>query len=197
MTKNQHEAKSINSELPKPIAFNCWKHHLGFVKNILNKQSINSKDNAFINELIQFIGESQLDFYTGNLDVYSISDEIIKHLKSLNALDFTDYQAWIYTEGYDYKCISISDGSNWTLRLGQNNNRYIHIHPSRHSKKTIRIKSSTLKTAFALLFYYGLSNADISIEKVNHVRNRFAKLPQLKPTSALIATSRIFKLLIV
>jgi len=197
MVENSCEAKSINHELPKPIALNCWKHHLGYVKHLLNNQTNNSRDTAFIRDILQFIGESQFDFYIGNLDAHGISEEVINQMKLINTLNPTDYQAWICSEGRDYQCISLSDGSNWTLRLGQNQNRYIHIHPSRHSKKTIRVKNSTLKTVYAFLFYYGLSNAEISIEKINFIRNKMVKLPTFKATSALVAISRLFNHFIV
>lgn len=193
MAENQEEIKSINQELPKPIAFNCWKHHMGFVWNILNSQT-NSKNDSFIREILQFIGDSQLDYYLGNLDVFTISNETIERLKAESIFDQNNYKEWLTSGNTDYRCITLSDGSNWTLRLGQSNDRYIHIHPSRHSKKTIRVKSSTLKTAYAFLFYYGFSDAEISIERVNYVRNRLAKLPALKPTSPLIAVRRIIDL---
>ena len=108
MVENQYEAKSLNYELPQPIALNCWKHHLGFVKHLLNNQTNYSKNEAFIREIIQFIGESQFDFYIGTLDAFSISNEVIGQLKLLNALDLIDYKAWICSEGKDYKCILLS-----------------------------------------------------------------------------------------
>jgi hypothetical protein len=194
MIENQYETKSINQELPKPIAFNCWKHHLGFVKNILNNQTNYNQSETFIREVIHYIGESQFDFYKGELNIHSISNEIIISLESINALSLNEFKEFIGSEGKDYKCISLSDGSNWTLRLGQNDDRYIHVHPSRHSKKTVRVKSSTFKTVLAYLFYYGLPNNDILVEKVNFVRSRFVKLPPFKSSSALIAISRILNL---
>lgn len=194
MVENHQEIKSINHELPKPIAFNCWKHHLGFVRNILDKQTNYSKSDIFLREIVQFIGESQFDYYLGTLDVFTLSNEVIDFLKSENAFSHNNYKEWLYSEGADYRCISLSDGSNWTLRLGQADDRYIHIHPSRHSKKTIRVKSSSLKTAYVFLFYYGLSDSEISIVKVNFVRSKFAKLPSLKLTSPLAAISRILNL---
>lgn len=194
MVENHQEIKSINHELPKPIALNCWKHHLGFVRNVLAKQSNYSKSDTFLHEIVQFIGGSQFDYYLGTLDVNTLSNEVIDFLKSENAFSPKNYKEWLNSEGIDYRCISLSDGSNWTLRLGQGDDRYIHIHPSRHSKKTIRVKSSSLKTAYVFLFYYGLSDSEISIVKVNSVRNKFAKLPALRLTSPLAAISRILNL---
>jgi len=193
MPDNSYEIKSLNSELPKPIAINCWKHHLGFVNGFLQNQTNYTKSDAFIREVIQFIGTSQFDFYIGNQTPISIANEILSILEKDNMLALSDYTNWLTLEGADYRCVSISDGSNWTLRLGQGD-RYVHIHPSRHSKKTVRVKSSSLKSVYAFLFHYGVSDAEISIEKINFVRNRLAKLPILKPNSPLAAITRIIKL---
>lgn len=193
MLDNSYEIKSLNSELPKPIAFNCWKHHLGFVRGCLDKQTNYTKSDAFIREIIQFIGDSQFDFYIGEQTPLSIANEILSMLEKNSVLALPDYTNWLAEDGSDYRCISISDGSNWTLRLGQGA-RYVHIHPSRHSKKTVRVKSSTLKSVYAFLFHYGISEVEISIEKINFVRSRLAKLPSLKPNSPLAAITRIIKL---
>lgn len=195
MIDYQHEAKSICSQLPSPIAFNCWKHHLGYVKNILYNQSVN-RNEEFILEIIKFLGESQFDLYTGALDATCISEEILHQLRSIDAINFDEYRAWVNSEGKDYRFMTISDGSNWTLRLGQSNDRFIHIHPSRHSRKSIRVKNSTLKTVYAFLFYYGMAKDEISIVKINFVRNKFVKLPPFKPSSTLVAISRILDLFV-
>ena len=193
MPDNSYEIKSLNGELPKPIAFNCWKHHLGFVNGYLQNQTNYTKSDAFICEVIQFIGTLQFDFYIGNQTPMIIANEILSILEKENTLALSDYKIWLTLEGADYRCVSISDGSNWTLRLGQGD-RYVHIHPSRHSKKTVRVKSSSLKSVYAFLFHYGVSDAEISIEKINFVRNRLTKLPVLKPNSPLAAITRIIKL---
>jgi len=194
MSDSIKDIKSINYELPKPIVFNCWKHHLGYVRNTLNNKTDYGRNENFIREIVQFIGESQFDFYTGSLDVLSITNEVISYLKSQNVVSLIEYQEWLISEGVDFRCVLLSDGSSWTLRLGPGSDRYIHIHPSRHSKNTVRVKSSSLKTAYAFLLYYGLSDAEVSIEKVNFIRNKFAKLPVFKPSSPLTAICRILDL---
>jgi len=182
---------SINHGLPKPIAFNCWKHHLGYIKSALISNDSFNVNHLYIHEIIQFIGECPIDFYYGSLDPNSISNQIISQIESKFALNVDDYKEWIFSEGSDYKNVFLSDGSNWTLRLGINDDRYIHIHPSRYSKKTIRVKSSTLKTALAYYYHYGLLDDQISVEKVNYIRRKFVKLPPFKSTSPLVAVSRI------
>jgi len=191
MADNQYDSKSLNNELPKPFAFSSWKHHRGYVHQVLSNQNKALSNESFILEVVQFLGDSNIDFYTGILDVKAISSEIIQKLEAERINTLSDYKNWLSTEGSDFRCISLSDGSNWTLRLGQNESRYVHIHPSRHSKKTVRVKSSTLKTAYAFLLYYGLADIDLSVEKLNFVRRKFVKLPPFKPTSAMVAVSRI------
>lgn len=191
MADNQYDSKSLCVELPKPIAFSCWKHHRGYVHQKLSNQNKALSNETFILEVVQFLGDSNIDFYTGILDINAISNEIIQKLESEKINSISDYKNWLSLEGSDYRCIPLSDGSNWTLRLGQNESRYVHIHPSRHSKKTVRVKSSTLKTAYAYLLYYGLTDIDLSVEKLNFVRRKFVKLPPFKPTSAMVAVSRI------
>ena len=193
MSDISHDIKSLNSALPKPIAFNCWKHHLGFASEFLRYPTNYSKSDSFIREIIQYIGDSQFDFYIGEKEPVDITTELLAILERNNALAHTDYINWLSIDGFDYRCVSISDGSNWTLRLGQGD-RYIHIHPSRHSKKTVRVKSSSLKSVYAFLFYYGIPDVELSVEKMNFVRNRFAKLPSLKPNSHLAAIARILNL---
>ena len=194
MDETLNGVMSINDGLPKPIAFNCWKHHLGYIKSVLNSNDLNSGSHLNIQETIQLIGESQVDFYYGSLDPNSISNQIISQIESKIALNIHDYKEWISSEGSDYKNIFLSDGSNWTIRLGQSDERYIHIHPSRYSKKTIRVKSSTLKTVIAYFYQYGFIDDQLTAEKVNRVRHKIVKLPPFKSTSPLVAVSRILNL---
>jgi len=184
-------ALSINQRLPKPIAFNCWKHHMGYIKDSLDSNESFSTSHLNIHEIIQFIGDTNVDFYYGDLDPISISNQIINHIEQEITISIDTYNEWICSEGNDYKTIYLSDGSNWTLRLGQIKERFIHIHPSRHSKKTVRVKSSTLKTVMAYFFTFGIYDVQISVEKINKVRSKIAKLPSLKPTAPLVAVFRI------
>lgn len=197
MASDLLQSKSLNSELPKPFAFSSWKHHFGYVKQELSRSRTTLSNDSLILEIVQFLGDSNIDFYVGTLDLKAITSEVVQKLEKEGVGSLIEYKNWLVSEGLDYKCIFLSDGSNWTLRLGQNDSRYIHIHPSRHSKKTVRVKSSTLKTVYAYLLYYGLSDEDFTVEKMNFVRRKFVKLPPFKPTSALSAVSRILDLFLI
>jgi hypothetical protein len=185
---------SINHKLPKPVAFNCWKHHMGYIKETLSTNDLSGVSHLNIYEIIQCIGDSQIDFYYGSLDPESISNQIISQVELKGALNISEYKEWIRSEDSDYKNIILSDGSTWTARLGQSDERYIHIHPSRYSKKTVRVKSSTLKTVLAYFYHFGFFDDQISVEKVNFVRHKIVKLPSFKATSSLVAVFRISNL---
>lgn len=191
MAESINASQFVNQKLPKPIAFNCWKHHLRFIKDSLEKNEIFNTSHLNIHEIIQHIGVSNVDFYYGELDPEVISKEIIGGIESEIVINLQNFEDWLKVDGADFKCLAISDGSNWTVRMGQSKERYIHIHPSRHSKKTVRVKSSTLKTVIAYFFNFGLNDNQITSEKLNQIRNKFVKLPSLKPNSPLVAIFRL------
>jgi hypothetical protein len=74
---------SLNLILPKPIAFNCWKHHLEYVKSTLDSNSYFNVSRLNIHEIIQHIGESNVDFYYGNLAPETISSQVISYLEKV------------------------------------------------------------------------------------------------------------------
>jgi len=186
------DIQTWNSSLPEPIALNCWKHHLGYVKSFILSQSIINFNN--INEPFQYNKDSLTDFYIGDLDCINISNQVINHSDLLGIKGISQYRNWLTNRGVDYKCIQLSDGSSWTLRLGKDERRYIHIHPSRYSPNTVRIRRSTLTTAIAYICQFGIQKNVISLEKVNFARKEFTKLPFVKPSSSLTAISRVLHL---
>jgi hypothetical protein len=50
----------------------------------------------------------------------------------------------------------LSDGSRWVLRLGNEPDRYVHIHPGRYADNTRRVRANVLKTAALALAYVGV-----------------------------------------
>ena len=76
MDEALNNRRSINHKLPKPIALNCWKHHLGYIKGALSSDALLDVSHLNIHEVIQCIGDCQIDFYYGNLDPICISNQI-------------------------------------------------------------------------------------------------------------------------
>ena len=139
--------KEINCSIQLPLTFNCWKHHAGFIKKQIKFYRNEKISGEELQKTLLVIGGSQMDLYVGKLSPQEICDEIISKLRSTEVLAFEDFKQWLFEKGNKYKLIKISDHSVWTLRLGNQEERYVHIHPGRYSPLTLRVKALTLKTA--------------------------------------------------
>lgn len=186
-----------NCSVPLPINFNCWKHHAGFIKEQI-VLIISEKEIEKLKTQILKIGESRMDLYYGKLSPPMISDHIIHSLKEKKILSPEKFSAWLNNEGGEYKLIKLPDKSLWTLRLSENPDRYVHIHPGRYSPLTIRVKATTLKTAILILsFEQADKNGDVNTETVNQIRKVYLNEPPLKSlskASGLIKLIDLFRL---
>jgi hypothetical protein len=184
-----------NCKVNPPINLNCWKHHAAFIKKqIETVQSINELEK--LESILLRIGESQMDFYYGKLSPTEISEEIIVLLKQ-NKIFFRDrYEEWLNENKVDYRLITLSDKSVWTLRLGENVERYVHIHPGRYSPHTRRVKALTLKTAIFTLCVEKLGDTQLSgKELINDVRKKYLNEPPLKSVSGESGLEKLLELL--
>jgi hypothetical protein len=173
-----------NYKAPLPVTFNCWKHHAGFIKSqtILLQKSKMSED--ALRKLLLIVGESQMDLYLGKLNPNQIANQIINNTKGYGVKSYSAYGNWLTEEGKGYKQMRISDKSIWTLRLGNEKKRYIHIHPGRYSPLTIRVKAVTLKTTIAVRVLVEEIDSELpNLKSINEVRTSFLKLPPLKSLS--------------
>jgi hypothetical protein len=187
---------SVQPDIPVPVLLNCWKHHLGFIK-----KQINSIDSAEINYLDEIqnhllkIGESQMDIYLGNLSPVEIADRVIKKVFNSGIFLINDYKAWISNDGKDYKLITLIDNSIWTLRIGVDKERYIHIHPARKSYNTIRVRATTLKSAILVFVWIKINGGSINdIKLINNVRKIYLSEPPIKNISGNKGLDRLFSI---
>ncbi len=173
--------KSTGTTIDKPILFNPWKHHLGFIKEKI-LQVKNEIDLEEIRKNLLQIGDSQMDLYFGNLKLENIVDQIYSYIQSNNLTSKDKYQSWLTTDLRNgYSQLTISDISIWTLRLGNEDKKYIHIHPSRYSPFTIRIKSIVLKTGILLFSYLNFQEGSyIDLSLINHLRKKYLNESSLK-----------------
>ena len=171
-------------KVPQPIKLNCWKHHLLFIKEQLsNKNKINSNDE--LKKVLLLIGESQMDLYLGKLSPKQISLYILKELKRKDVFSAQKFLKWIINKGENYRKILLLDKSIWILREGNEKERYIHIHPGRHSPLSIRVKSLTLKSAIAVIKTFGVERSkNLLLDDVNSTRKEIINQPPLKSISA-------------
>lgn len=186
----------LNCDVPMPITFNCWKHHLQFVKEQINDQAIAEVSEQDLKKLLLVIGESQMDLYLGNLSPLEISIEIINRLNQKKLSDKKNYTNWLSKSTKHFRLIEISDGSVWTLRLGQDEKRYLHVHPGRQSPLTIRVKAHKLKTAIAVVIQAQKINTTLTqLSFINDVRKSFLDLPPLKSVSSLTGLGKFMNIL--
>jgi hypothetical protein len=155
--------------ITEPFLFNPLKHHLGFIMEFvnLNVEEPVSDIQDLAREL-KHLGTSVMDIYTGSLSSVGICKEVETYLRGKDVLSHDAYSTWAGTNTNCYRIISLSDGSQWTLKYHDNKQRYIHIFPSRNSPHTFRIKSNTLKSA--LLYYILIGKDLVTGDDLNKVR---------------------------
>jgi len=88
------------------------------------------------------------------------------------------------------------DKSVWTLRLGENTERHIHLHPGRHSPQTIRVKAATLKTAILCLCLVNAGQTEtIETVTINEIRKKYLNEPPIKSFISASGLGRMISLL--
>jgi hypothetical protein len=183
-----------NCIVPQPINLNCWKHHAGFITHqIKTVKGIENLDVLKLNSLK--IGESQMDLYSGDYSPVKISEQILDCLHQNKIYSSDLYKDWLFKDGKDYQLVELKDNSVWTLRLGDDIARYVHIHPGRYSPNTVRVKATTLKTAIFLLCFEQLGEIkSFETETVNNIRKKYLDEPPLKSFSTASGLGRLIDL---
>lgn len=124
-----------------------------------------------------------MDVYLGKLSPRSIADEIIYKLKQSGSDSISKFSSWLYETAKDYRLLTVSDESIWTIRLSNNKKRYVHIHPGRYSPHTIRVKALTLKTAIASAIL-STKGEELELNIINKIRVSILNAPPLKSINA-------------
>jgi len=187
-----------NQLIPNPLLFNCWKHHLIFIKEQLCDFEIKSeKDIKEIVKEFNVIGNSLTDLYTGLLSTEKIAEAVIKFLKENSCYEEPLYREWLFSEKLDYKVIELPDSSTWTLRFGKEKEKYIHIHPARYSNHSVRVKSISLKTACLIYLWvknYGTSPYDLKL--INKLRVSYLEASPVKTMSQKNGIGKVISLFV-
>ncbi|MBT8381693.1 MAG: hypothetical protein KJO59_04995, partial [Ignavibacteria bacterium] len=164
-----------NCKTPSPFKVNCWKHHAEFIAKQINK-IMKEEELETLPAILLKIGGSQMDLYLGKLAPLELTEFIKRFLKKHKVFEYESYKQWLFSEGKEYRLITLQDNSTWTLRMGNQKVNYIHIHPGRYSTHTIRVRALTLKTAVFVMAYlniYKISSPDLQL--INSVRKEFLK----------------------
>ena len=148
--------------IPEPFLFNPLKHHLGYIREFINLRTDHESVDDIKNLIkeLKHLGTSVTDIYTGSLSIIDICREIECRdgLQSVPA----------------FKIISLSDGSQWTIKYHNDEFRYVHFFPARSGRdvsraiSAFRVKSNTLKTA--VLYNIIIGKDYINKDDLNKVR---------------------------
>jgi len=178
----------------EPFQFNPLKHHFSYIREFMaawinEEQSIALK--AVVKE-VKHIGTSVMDVYTGSLSVQEICGEISGYIHK-NRLDrIKSFSEWS-GKGYgDFKTITLSDSSVWTLKYHSDEKRFVHFFPARESPHSFRVKANTIKSA--LLYYIFIGKDFISREDLNGAR-KYLGLSPVKNTNEAEAITEMIELL--
>jgi hypothetical protein len=147
---------NIEYQIPEPFLFNPMKHHIGFIKEFINFNI--DKTGADLKSVIKdlkHLGTSVMDIYTGSLSIRNICCETEEFLRGKGLLNLKAYEVWVGADRDEYRLIRLSEGSEWTLNVHDNPERFVHVFPARSSQHSFRAKSNTLKSALIYLIMIG------------------------------------------
>ncbi len=177
-----------------PFLYQAWKHHAPFLRARLAKVRDQGHREVEVSKGVQRMGDSVTDLYIGELSIDELSGEL-KTLLGEPLLSSPDrYRNWLGEEGYRILCLS--DSSRWVLKDADELDRWIHLHPARHSPLSIRVRGKTLRTAFLVHLeaaHYGMDPLDKGL--VDHVRANYLQLPPLRSLDRKRGLGRLIELL--
>jgi hypothetical protein len=181
----------MSFQIPEPFQFNPLKHHLAYIKDFCSRETDTQEEKELIRE-IKHLGTSVMDVYTGHLTIEEIINEVGLFLKSRLLLTVEKFSAWTGTDYPDFKIVSLSDDSQWTLKFYQGGTRFVHLFPARSSPHTFRIKANTLKSA--ILYIHVIGKDYITGDDLNRTRE-IAGLSPVKEVAETEAISEMIEIL--
>ena len=143
--------------IPRPLLFNPLKHCLPFIRNftVSNTMPVNDPRLGELAREIKHIGTCVMDIYKGGLALEAVFSGILGYLETNRLVSRNDFMAWTGTGFKDFRIITLSDTSRWTLKYHNSETRYVHIFPARSSPHSFRTKANTLKSAVLYLIAIG------------------------------------------
>jgi hypothetical protein len=163
--------------VPAPVLFNTWKHHAGAIRHRISEYVRRGELAlpAMANELV-VIGSKLMDLYVGRFSPAEVGQLVLEKLERAGRLEREPFSVWVESQG-GYGMIELEDGSRWVLRVADEGDRYVHLHPGRWVPETRRVRANVLKTAVMTLAHVGVHEGDpFDRELVNQVRSRYLAL---------------------
>jgi hypothetical protein len=169
-------------DVPSPVLFNTWKHHAGALRRRLaDVRAAGAAALGVLPEQLLVMGTELMDLYTGSLTPAEIGARVLEALRAEDRLTWAKYQPWIEQNG-GYRMLTFpEDQSQWVLRAGAEDDRYVHLHPGRWTPETRRVRANVLKTALMVLAstaVHGGDPRDVAI--INRVRQQYLGLAPIR-----------------
>ena len=186
----------LNQTIPVPLLFNSIKHHAGFIKYFIITKSNSSESLETVSKELTIVGHSLTDLYYGSLTPAMIAREIIDYLESKSVSGIDGYKLFLAAESGEYSITGLSDSSNWVLRLGNDGERFVHIHPGKYTVNTKRVRALTLKSAIlATIFLKRNKLLVANLNLVNQIRTKYLMESPQKYFSYNYGVGKIINLL--
>ncbi|HVL15052.1 MAG TPA: hypothetical protein VM529_20945 [Gemmata sp.] len=168
-----------------PVLLNTWKHHAGWIRWRVGRAVADGPAGvaALVPETA-VIGRRLMDLYTGPLTPAEIGEAVVCHLREAGRMAFEPLAAWLASRD-GYALIDLPDESQWAIRLGPAEGRYLHLHPGRWVPHTVRVSANTLKSAILAHAVAGLTGGDATdLAVVNEARRQYLGLLPVRELSA-------------
>lgn len=181
-------------EAPAPVLFNTWKHHAGFLRQRI--AGCAGRAEPALGELageLVVVGTTQMDLYVGVSPPAEIGQLILAQLGRDGVLEPAAYHDWV-EQGGGYRVVTLPDDCNWVLRAGEENGRYVHVHPGRWAPQTRRVRANVLRTAVLALAAAG-GGDPLELANINRVRRDFLGLAPIGKLRGEQGLSEVIELL--
>jgi hypothetical protein len=168
-------------EVLPPVLYNTYKHHAVALRLRLDDAA--AAGEAALPEVLSrlaVLGGGLMDMYAGALSPREVSGWVLDELRRQGRLELDAYGNWLAGQGAYAVVTHPGDNTDWVLRLGDEQGRYVHLHPGRWSPNTTRVRANVVKTAFFAVLHTRLFGGDPTHRRVlNEARQRYLGLPPL------------------
>lgn len=189
----KQQMNSVNElvHIKPPVTFNPHKHHLGFLKKqIKTWQTLPWEE---VEKELLPIGTNLSDLYCGALSVEEICRQCLQFALQQNLTSAQKLKNWLSPK--EFRKTAFSDGSEWVIKLGQNPESYLHIHPAKYADFTVRVRGTTLKTVVALkISAIPKKEGRLTLQQVNRIRREKLALSPIKNLEKGKGIQRIWSL---
>jgi len=185
-------------DVPSPVLLNTHKHHAGLLRErIRTAVAAGATGLPSLAEELVIVGTKLMDLYHGPFSPREIADRVMAEVRSGRRGTPAEFRAWVDSAG-GYQTIEFpEDMSRWVLRMGDEADRFVHVHPARYSPFTARVRANVLTTAVMTLAYSAIHGGDpLSRSVVNAVRHDYLGLaPVGRDPSAVEGIGAVIELL--